>query len=188
MRFVHYLILASTTVVAACGDDRFGPVNWSDVPDTLQIFSASRADLIGLPAALDAVFPPATPVPIEFGASWDFALAEQDGEFVMLPRSATETDDTTAALAMIGEVTLDEVIEAPPNSEFSTQPIPIEIGTVYVLRTRRASCSQFTSLSGPRFGKLEAVAVDAEEGTFDFAVVVNPQCNDRELVPPDDDN
>lgn len=186
MRFVYYLMLASTTVIAACGDDRFGPRDWSDVPDTLQIYSVSRPDLLGLPSAYNGVgFQPL--VIVETGAAWDFALAERDGEFVMLPRSATETDDTTAALATIGEVTLDEVTEAPPNSEFSTQPVPIEIGTVYVLRTRRASCGQFTSLSGSRFGKLEAIAVDAEEGTFEFAVVVNPQCNDRELVPPDDD-
>lgn len=188
VRFVHYLMLASTAVIAACGDDRFGPVNWSDVPDTLQIYSVSRPELLGMRSAVDAVFPPAVTVPVESGASWDFALAEQGGQFVMLPRSATENTDTTAAIATIGEeVTLDEVTEAPPNSEFVTQPVPIETGTVYVLRTRRVVCNQFTSLSGPRFGKLKAIAVDAEEGTYEFAVVVNPRCNDRDLVPPDDD-
>lgn len=180
-------MLASIIGLAACGDDRFGPVNWSDVPDTLQIYSVSRPDLLGLPSAYNGVPFQQPLVIVETGAAWDFALAEQNGEFVMLPRKATQPEDTTAALATIGDVTLDEVTEAPPNSEFVTDPVPIEIGTVYVLRTRRASCSQFTSLSGPRFGKLKAIAVDAEEGTFEFETVVNPQCNDRELVPPDDE-
>lgn len=179
-------MFASTIFVAACGDD-FGPVNWPDEPDTLQIYSASRPDLLGLPSAYDAFgFQPV--VPIESGARWDFALAEQDGQFVMLPLSATETGDTLAALATIGDVPLDEVTEAPERSAFVMTPVPIEVGTVYVLRSRRERCSQFTSLTGPRYGKLEAIAVDAEQGTFEFAIVVNPQCNDRALVPPDDDD
>lgn len=184
MRFVRYCGLVLTAVTAACGDD-FGPINWSDVPDTVQIFSVSRPDLLGLPSAFDGVT--LRPVPVEQGAGWDFALAEQDGGFVMLPLSATEGGDTLAALATIGDVTLDEVTEAPPSSDFVKEPVPIEAGTVYVLRTRRSRCSQFTSLTGPRYGKLKAIAVDEEEGTYEFEVVVNPQCNDRALIPPDDD-
>lgn len=186
MRFVQYLVLALTAVTAACGDD-LGPVNWSDVPDTLQIFSVSRPDLLGMPSAFDGVT--LRRVSVEQGASWDFALAERDGGFVMLPLSATENADTLAALATIGDdVTLDDVTEAPPRSDFVNEPVPIETGTVYVLRTRRARCSSISSLTGPRYGKLKAIAVDAEEGTYEFEVVVNPRCNDRALIPPDDDD
>lgn len=186
MRLVRYCGLVLTAVTAACGDD-LGPINWSDVPDTVQIFSVSRPDLLGLPSAFDGVSFPPRPVPVEQGAGWDFALAEQNGGFVMLPLSATENADTLAALATIGDVTLDDVTEAPPNSDFVEEPVPIEPGTVYVLRTRRSRCNAISSLTGPRYGKLKAIAVDEEEGTYEFEVVINPQCNDRSLVPPDDD-
>lgn len=184
VRFVHRFVLASIFVVAACGDD-LGPTPWLDVPDTLTIYSVSRPELLGLPSAFDGIFFPPDVV-IESGAPWDFALAEQDGEFVMLPVSSIPGNDTTAAIVTTSASTLEELIQAPPDADFTTESVPIQPGTIYALRTRRSACSQFTNLTGPRFGKLEAIALDPEAGTFVFAFVVNPVCNDRALVPPND--
>lgn len=178
-------VLVPAFVLSACGDD-FGPGTWSARPDTTVIYSASRPELLLMPAAFDVVNlariiienPTAT-------GTWDFALVEQDGQFLMAPAAALTRDDSRAGIALSSATALVDVEEAPGDTaSFSRALVPVEIGRVYIVRSRRESC--FTFGVGVRYAKLKALEVDPAAGTFRFEVVRNPNCNDRALVPPED--
>ncbi len=53
MRFSRIFFLPLVVVAAAACNDTTGTVAWSDVPDTVTLYSASRADLLGHPSAFD---------------------------------------------------------------------------------------------------------------------------------------
>jgi hypothetical protein len=184
VRFLSLFALSGLFFLAACDDD-LGPGFWDPTPDTLTIYSISRPDLIGLPSAFDGVqlrrvaveSPSAT-------GTWDFVLAEQGANFVMVPASALGGAPSRAGIATIGTGALEDILEAPSDTAaFSALPVVIQPGTNYVLRTRREVCSGFGT--GVFYAKLQAVGVDASNGTYRFAVVRNPYCNDRRLVPPE---
>lgn len=177
-------LAAALILMAACGDE-FGPGTWSAVPDTSLIYSASRPELLRQPAAFDVVN--LARVAIEgSGATgnWDFALLEQGGVFVMAPERAVTGSDSRAGIARATETRLEDIRDAPGDTAaYSREPVPIAEGAIYILRSRRASC--FTFGAGVYYAKLHALEVDPVAGTFRFAVVRNPNCNDRALVPPE---
>ncbi len=187
VRFIRFLAIALAIACGAC-DDGFGPRSWDATPDTVTLFSVSRPELAFELSAYDAFqgiswaieSPGAT-------GQWDFALAEQGGQFVMAPAGSFGGIASRAGIATIGLVSLEEVREAPNDTaRFASAPVPITVGTVYVLRTRRASCPELFGSAGIRYAKLAAIALDSAAGTFRFAVVRNPICNDRALVPPEE--
>lgn len=187
MRSTRFLALGFAFVTAAC-DDGFGPQFWDPTPDTVVIYSLSRPELLGLPSAYDAVGPRRVLVesPVATG-SWDFALAEQNGGFVMLPAVAFGSINSRARIATMGTGSLQDITEAPGDTtRYSAVAVPIQPGTNYVLRTRTEACLGFGT--GVRFAKLQALSVDEVAGTYRFAIVTNPYCNDRRLIPPEDND
>jgi hypothetical protein len=77
-----------------------------------------------------------------------------------------------------------ELREAPRDTALYTAgPVPLRTGVVYVVRSRRAQCGFST---GQRYAKMMAAEVDVERGTAQLAIVRNPFCDDRALVPPAD--
>jgi hypothetical protein len=176
-------------LLAAC-DDGIGPLQWAATPDTFTIFSVSRAELLGKPAALDVAGAVVRTVVVESAAeagTWDFALAEHSGVFVMLPASVVPQLDERVGIATMTETSLEAVAEAPGDTaRYAREAVPIQPGTVYVIRSRRDQCGGFGG-TGVRYAKLKALSLDATTGSFEFEVVRNPFCNDRRLIPPDDD-
>jgi hypothetical protein len=177
-------------VGAAC-DDGFGPQVWADTPDTLTIYSITRAELLGRPSGIDiASGRPRTVVlesALESTASWDFALTESAGTFQLMPASTVAGLESRAGIVEVPQSTLDEVLQAPGDSDaFLQTPLDLEIGQVYVLRSRRAQCNAFQQ--GVFYGKMKALALDAASGAFKFEIVRNPYCNNRALIPPEDDD
>lgn len=172
-------------LLAGCGDD-FDLGRWTAVPDTTVIYSASRPELIRRPSAFDVVN--LARVSIEGGGAtgnWDFALLERDGGFVLAPERALTGSESRAGIAQSNESALEAVREAPGDTaSYSREPVPIQEGAIYIMRSRRASC--FTFGTGVYYAKLKALEVDPAAGTFRFAIVRNPNCNDRALVPRDD--
>jgi hypothetical protein len=180
------VVLALVLSTAACGDDDFGVIDWAAVPDTSLLYSASRPDLLQMPAGFDFVNLQRVVIESERSVgTWDIVLLEQDGVFQLAAESFVTGSDSRAGIATTSATTLEEVREAPSDTaSFKRTPVPIQPGAVYVVRTRRSQC--FTLDSGVRYGKLRALVVDAVAGTFEFEVVRNPNCNNRSLVTPDD--
>jgi hypothetical protein len=177
------LLLVCVTCLAAC-DDGIGPRFWIDTPDTLLLHSASRGEYIGLQSAIDLTADPVAALPIEIpgvAANWDFALVEQGGSMVLLPAAAVAGTSSRARIARLQNVNFDELLEAPRDTTlYSAVAVPLNTSSVYVIRSRRASCGFST---GYRYAKLKPVVIDAAAGKLRFAIVRNPYCDDRSFVP-----
>jgi len=176
-------MLAAFAGVTGCDDD-FGPFPWDATPDTLAVYSLAREELHGLPAAIDFVSVQVVRVD-QPGASglWDVALSELDGEFVLLPAGAVSGIGLRPGIAVIEDQAFEDVVRAPRDTAAytRTEPVPVRTDVVYVIRTGRrtgSSCSYFA--------KAEVVTADADAGRVEIQVVRNINCNDRDLVPPDE--
>ena len=170
-------------VFAAACEDQFTQ-EWVARPDTVELFSLSRAELIGRPSAYD--FIDGVPLPVEtpgVTGRWDVVLVDQGNDLALMPASAFSGLDTRAGIATLGPGTLEAVKEAPRDTaQFKRTAVAIRVGTIYVVRSRRESCGFG---SGVRYAKLEALSIDKARGTLRFRTIVNPYCNDRKLIPPD---
>lgn len=183
MRVRSLLILLAAVASAAC-NDTLGVQPWNDVPDTTNLFSASRADFIGLPSAYD--FANITPVRIEAAGAagnWDVVLTEANGQLQLTPAGAFEGQQTSrAGIATITGKTFADLKEAPSDtSQYSHGPVTLTQGGIYVVRSRVVACSFTTSVY---YSKLVALTVDATNGQARFAFVRNPYCGNRSFVPP----
>jgi hypothetical protein len=81
-------------------------------------------------------------------------------------------------------MSFDEVTRAPSDTTVyaATDPVPLDLGTVYVVRTNEAVGS-FGRLCN-YFAKLEPLELSVENGTVLFVFDSNPICNELDLVPP----
>ncbi|MEX1184208.1 MAG: hypothetical protein WEF86_13330 [Gemmatimonadota bacterium] len=173
-------------VFGAC-DDGFGPGSWIAAPDTVVLYSASRAEYLGLGSALDIVRQPVGAVKIETAGqtgNWDAALIEVDGALWLAPAASFEGLASRARIAVLANVSWDELEQAPRDTTlYTAEPVLVQANTVYVVRSRRASCGLS---QGYRYAKLDPIEVDVDAGTFSFEVIRNPYCDDRSFVPPED--
>ncbi len=169
-------------VLASCGDDPF-KIRWTLQPDTVLLYSLARPEL-----NLLSGFSFINRIPIRIEApnatgSWDVALDTRDGGLVLLPPGALGVESKARIVALPG-AEFDEVLEAPADTALYTAdgPVPLSLGTVYVVRT-----NQYIGSFGTRcvnYGKMEPLVIDAAQGTLSFVFDASPVCNDRKLIPP----
>jgi len=169
-----------------CGDD-LGLGTWLAIPDTSVIYSLSRPELLRRPAAYD--FVQLRRVVVEdpgTTGTWDVVLAEEGGQFVIVPASNFPLlTDSRAVVGVTTNTTLESLREAPGDTTaYSRAPVRLREGAVYVVRTRREVCVGFGS--GVRYGKFQVISMDAAMGAVTITAVRNPFCNDRKLIPPDE--
>jgi hypothetical protein len=178
------LLTAVVATTAACDDD-LGLDEWSATPDTITLYSLSRPDLINQPSAYDFINHVVLRVesPNSTG-NWDVALREEGGQLALVPAAGFQGQVSRAALTVIPNLTFEELDEAPEDTaRYATTPFIVTPGQVLVVRTRRTACAFSSAV---RFGKIKIIDVNQTAGTVRFAAVVNPFCNDRSLVPPND--
>jgi hypothetical protein len=186
LRILRTIPLAAVFTLAACSDP-FGPQPWVANPVEITLYSASRADYIGLVSALDLGTDPVTAVSIEaLGATgqWDMVLVERDGALALAPAGSFEGMTSRAAIATIHNQAFIDVVEAPRDTAAYTQePVQLRTDVIYVIRSRSVQCG-FSA--GHRYAKMQPIELDQARGIYRFAVVRNPYCDDRALVPPQD--
>lgn len=172
-------LLASTL---ACDDDLFR-IRWEEDPDTAFLYSLARPEL-NLLSGFD--FISRLPVKIESPnatGKWDMVLDTQGGDLVFLTPEAVGIGGSRAGIATMEGMDFAEVRRAPADTAryVVDAPVPVEVGTVYVVRTR-----QQAGLYGQRcvyYGKFEPLEKDAVSGTLSFVFDVSPVCNSRKLFP-----
>ncbi|MCI0435066.1 MAG: hypothetical protein L0271_15710 [Gemmatimonadetes bacterium] len=184
--FATHFVIGLAFVSTGC-DDGLGLGTWVALPDTSVIYSLSRPELLRQPAAYD--FVQLRRITVENpGATgtWDAALAEEGGVFVLVPASNFPLlTGSTAAIGLTTHTTLETLTEAPGDTAaYSRQPVELREGAVYVVRTRRDVCIGFGT--GVRYAKFKVIAIDAAMGAVTIAAIRNPFCNDRKLIPPDE--
>jgi len=180
------VLLACVPLLGGC-DDPFGPLDWDATPDTATIWSASRVGLVGQPAAFDFALGTG-PVYIESATAtnaWDVVLVDAAGRLALAPASYFGGQGLRSAISVVPNSTLEAVTRAPSDSSsYLRTPVPLEAGTVYVIRTRTDVCEGGYS-TGTRYAKLRPVTIDQQAGSFTFEVVRNPYCSNRDFTPPD---
>lgn len=169
--------------LAACGDDPF-EYDWSDIPDTVQLYSLARPE-INLVSGFN--FLQGRPVTVEATAAtgtWDAAVDTRGGEIVLVLPGVFGVV-TTARITTLEGMRIEDVTSAPSDTlvYVKDQPVPIRSGNVYVVKTNRSSGSFGSNCV--YYAKLEPVTIDAAGGTLTFRYVTNPICNSLDLVPPD---
>jgi hypothetical protein len=178
-------VLPLVLFAAAACDDGLGPQFWDPTPDTTAVYSLSRPELIGQPSAYD--FVSLRRVVIEAAGetgNWDVALGEEGGVFKLYPSGSLPGISSRAGIATTTSATLEGLERAPGDTAaYSRVPITAQIGTVYAVRSRTASCVGFGS--GTYYGKFMILSIDPAVGSALIAAVRNPYCNDRSLIPPE---
>ena len=178
------LFLASAVASTGCSDNVFEQ-KWTIAEvDTALIYSLARPEL-NLPSGFDFVNRAALQIQSP-GATgfWDVLLDTQDGELVFILPGALDISSATLVLAM-PETSFDDILTAPKDTTLYTRDLalPVDAGTVYVVRTHRGP-DRFGTLCS-FFGKFQPVVVEPANETVQFAYDVNVLCDDRALVPPD---
>ena len=175
--------MAALAVAAtACGDDPF-TFNWSDAPDTAQIYSLARPELniVSAFSFFDGVSF-SVEVPGATG-QWDAALDTQGGSLVLLPPGALGVP-SRAGIAALPGMSYGDVQEAPGDTMLYevSAPVPVEAGTIYIIRTslRPGSFSATCSY----YAKMEPLIIDVAGGALTFRYITSPICNSRDLIPP----
>ncbi len=177
------LALAAVGALTACSDNT-GTIAWAASPDTVTLISASRPDASGLGSGFDIVS--RLPVVIEaLGASgaYDFAITEQNNAFQLTPPGVLLGVSNRAGIATTTATDITAVRSAPSDTAAFVQlrSVPVQVGPVYVIRSRRVSCILTT---GSYYAKMQVISVDPAAGVVKFQVVENPNCGDQALVPP----
>lgn len=178
--------LVVAVAAGACDDDPFGLDDWVANPTELILYSLDRPEL-NLPsgANLYQKFTVRLESPTASG-NWDLALDTRDGQLVFLDPASVGIAGSTVRIATLPNTSFDDVVRAPADSTsyVSDQAVPVELNTVYVVRT-----NLYPGQFGQRcffYSKLEPLVVDVAGGTVEFVVDTNPICRDRDLVPPGD--
>lgn len=166
----------------ACSGDPFA-FQWSDAPDTVQLYSLARPEL-NLASGFN--FFQGTRVRVESATAtgtWDVAVDTRGGQIVLLTPGAFGVVSAARITSLPG-MTLGDVTEAPRDTlvYVAKDPVPVQMGTVYVLKTNRQRGSFGSSCV--YYAKLEPVIIDVAGGTLTFRHVTNPICNSQDLVPP----
>ena len=168
---------------AGCGDNPFA-INWEVSPDTALVYSLSRPEL-NLPSAYDLVETNAILIHAANATGiWDFALDDRDGGLVLLPPGVFGIA-STAQITSLGRVPFDGVTRAPTDTTLyvSDQPVRMELGTVYAVRTHRGPGAGPFGETCFFYAKLEPLVIDVVNGSLTFRFDRNPICSDPALVP-----
>lgn len=176
------LAVAGAFTLVACDDDPFA-LRWTADADTVRLFALSLPQA-NLASAID--FSSRSVVRIEaptVEGRWDVAVDRRDGEFVWLPAGALGVV-SEAAIGVLENETFLGAETAPGDTlkYVRAEALPIRLGEVYAVRTRR-SAGAFGSRCS-YYGKVEALNLDPSVGAVTFQFDVSPVCNSRELVPP----
>ncbi|MFV2006501.1 MAG: hypothetical protein ACC667_03600 [Longimicrobiales bacterium] len=177
---------AYTLASSACGTNPFA-IDWQSSPDTAIVYSLSLPEL-NLPTAYDLVF--VRQVMIQnAGATgtWDFALDNRGNGLALLPPGVFGITSTAQITSLGSGLRFEDVTRAPTDTTLyvSDEPVMMELGNVYALRThRRAGAGPFSETCF-FYAKLEPLVIDVENGILTFVFDRNPFCSDPDLVPKD---
>lgn len=176
------LVLALAAALALAGSaceettgPEFGPV--PEEPTEVTVFGFERSSVRD-PSAFDATGP-RTARPDQT-TEWDFLVdVPQEGPAELRPRNAVVGDGSESGL-QASDRAFEEIDEAPEGGYTTDAPLAVEEGDVVVGRSRQ---DPSFALNCSHFFKLEIVSVDRAGGTLTFRHLINPACEDRNLVP-----
>ncbi len=183
MRAALLLVIALLPILSACGEDPF-LFRWDLDPLEDELFALDREEL-NRPAGFNML--EARRIVVESAQSqgaWDFAVERISGKLHLLPPAVLGIPNGAAIIEIPG-VRYEDVTEAPSDTTryVKDAPVPINPGSIYLIRTHEQ-----TGSLGQRcffYGRVEPLEVDVVRGVFRFKHDTSPDCNNRNLIPPD---
>lgn len=181
MRTLTLVAIVGALSLTACSDPFV--LQWVENPREDVIYSLDRDEVFQFSAFSMSERAPKIVEANDSMNQWDFVLDRQGGQLVLLPPGHLAVD-SRAGIAAIPNISFEDVREAPSDTlAYALQdPVPVEMGTVYVIRThlRSGAFGQLCHF----YGKIEPVEIQSESGVLRFRHDVSPDCNNRRLVPP----
>lgn len=175
---------ALLVLTSACDDDPF-LVRWEISPEEAVLYALDRG-VVNEPSAFDLLTESIVIVEDpRIDGDWDFAVDRLGGQMVLLPPSVLGVTESGVGIAPMPGMAFAEVTRAPSDSLLyvDDEPVPIDLGTVYVVRTHEQRGS--FSRTCVYYGKVQALEIDAAAGVVRFLHDTSPDCNNRSLIPPD---
>jgi len=171
---VQLLLIA---VVASCGDP-FEPL-LAPVPEPEEVIlhDFQTGDLLD-PAAFDMFDRSA--VRTDQSGSWDFVFAVDPTLGPMLEARESVIGEESDAGIQLSESEFDLLIEAPDGGYTKSEPIPVTVGSVLLVRSRQTSSF---STRCRVFGKFEVMSIDGVPAAVTLRYVINPNCEQLTVVP-----
>lgn len=183
LRRIALAAALGAVTLAGCNDNT-GPTPWSVVPDTVTLYSLSRPEHFGLPAAFDfsSLGGSTRAVVVEAPTStgqWDIAVVDGTAELELAPAGIFDGITATPAIVPITGQTFEELAKAPSDEKLYNDAAAVSAapGLLYVIRSRQVSRCIY-------YAKLETLSQDLVAGTLTFRYMANVNCNDRSLIPP----
>lgn len=171
---------AVAIAVTACGNSTgVDTISNPDDPTDAVLFDFLDGEVRN-PSAFDILA--GSPVRLDSNTRWDFVFQiGQDGTAHLRPRGVIigETG-IDAGLAKL-TVTFDEVQSAPAGGYERLRATTIEEGDVLAMQSQRDALLE--PVRCRRYGKIEVLAIDTAAGTVTFHHLINPNCENRNLVP-----
>ncbi len=177
MRLIRSSVLILAFQFVAC-DDPFAallnPVPETPGEVTLVDF---RTGALQDPSAFDLLFQIA--VRVDQTSQWDFAYVVTDAKHQLLPFGALADSLTDAGFVRVQD-SFEGLEEAPEEGYTIGDPTTIAEGDVLAVRSRNDSNS---FIFCRRYAKIQILDIDTELNHVTFRFLVNPNCEDRVLIP-----
>ncbi len=166
--------------LAACNNPfDLGRAFFENAVDTTTIY-ALRGTAIQLPSAFDIVTNQTART--DRSEPFDFAFdIDANGRAVLLPARTLGVSVTAGIL--VSDSTFDAVTDAPLEGYADSVAVAIQVGDVFVARSRvtNTQCGLLGSL--PRYGKFRVLAIDTQQRVLTVETLVNVNCGFRGLEP-----
>ena len=165
--------------LAACGsstsvDTIANPEN----PTEVVLFDFTDQDIRN-PSAFDVVGSSA--VRLDSNTRWDFIfLIRRDGTAQLQPRGAVLELNTLDSGLLQMTLPFDEIRDAPVAGYERVRAVTIEEGDVLTVQSQRDAFLEPNRCR--RYGKLEILSIDAAAGTLTMQHLINPNCENRNLI------
>lgn len=174
-------LLGASALGAACGDP-FEPI-LTPIPEPREtsLVDFEQGDLID-PSAFDMFNGAAVRTDQTNGWDFLFVVDETLGP-TLLPRNGLLDEESTAGL-QLAEVPFAALEEAPESGYVMDEPVPVDVGDVLVVVSRR---NPSVSVRCRVFGKLEVLSIEGSPAVATLDVVINPNCERRALVQEDEE-
>jgi hypothetical protein len=171
--------LVSVVLLAtACGSSTgIEPIANPEEATEAELFDFGQAN-VRSPSAFDIVSSSA--VRLDASSRWDFLFQIQgDSTALLRPRGAVLGITSDAGLIRLS-ADFDDIDQAPQVGYQRARGLAIQEGDVLAMRSQRDAN---IALRCFRYGKMEVLSIDTVEGTVTFKHLINPNCENRNLVP-----
>lgn len=178
MSRLHYVLAIAVfaAIGAACGSDfTLPPAQVANQVDTITLYAVDGSPL-SLPGGFNLLT--GEILRTDRTVDFDFVVNVIDDSALLFPTGALNFSEESAWLRV--ETPFDDVLVAPDIAYVTDEAATLQVGDVFVLRSRVIQC--FGAFL-PVYGKFEVIDAPIAERFVTFKLLLNRNCGYRGLAP-----